>query len=91
LVKEERVTEKKVFQPPKDLSVITKCTSTGKPSTEKLQSSAPEICVNKDSAKKVSSGSPKRRKVMKTRIDERGREGTLKCIVLTHRVLSSIL
>lgn len=76
LVKEERVTEKKVFQPPKDLSVITKCTSTGKPSTEKLQSSAPEICVNKDSAKKVSPGSPKRRKVMKTRIDERGREVT---------------
>jgi DNA polymerase delta subunit 3 len=77
LVKEERV-EKNVFQPPReDLSVITKCTTTGKSSTEKLQSSAPEICVNKDSVKMAAPDSIKRRKVMKTRIDERGREGTL--------------
>ncbi|KAI5411589.1 uncharacterized protein LOC127086166 [Lathyrus oleraceus] len=77
LVKEEKATEKKVFQPPReDLSIMTKCTSNGKSSTEKLQSSAPEISVNKDSVKKVSPGSPKRRKVMKTRIDEKGREVT---------------
>ncbi|CAJ2659596.1 unnamed protein product [Trifolium pratense] len=76
LVKEERV-EKKVFQPPReDLSVITKCTTAGKSSTEKLQSSAPEICVNKDSVKMAAPDSTKRRKVMKTRIDERGREVT---------------
>ncbi|XP_004489010.1 uncharacterized protein [Cicer arietinum] len=77
MVKEERATEKKVFQPPReDLSVINKCTNTGKSSTDKLQSSTPEICVNKDSVKKATPGSPKRRKVMKTRIDERGREVT---------------
>jgi DNA polymerase delta subunit 3 len=83
LVKEERV-EKNVFQPPReDLSVITKCTTTGKSSTEKLQSSAPEICVNKDSVKMVAPDSIKRRKVLKTRIDERGREGTL--LVLAYK------
>jgi DNA polymerase delta subunit 3 len=83
LVKEERV-EKKVFQPPReDLTVITKCTTTGKSSTEKLQSSAPEICVNKDSVKMVAPDSIKRRKVLKTRIDERGREGTL--LVLAYK------
>ncbi|XP_058773782.1 uncharacterized protein LOC131647995 [Vicia villosa] len=77
LVKEEKATEKKVFQPPReDLSIMSKCTSNGKSSTEKLQSSAPEISVNKDSVKKAAPGSPKRRKVMKTRIDEKGREVT---------------
>ncbi|CAI8593259.1 unnamed protein product [Vicia faba] len=82
LVKEEKATEKKttekkVFLPPReDSSIMSKCTSNGKSSTEKLQSSAPEICVNKDSIKKVSPGEPKRRKVMKTRIDEKGREVT---------------
>ncbi|KAJ1441630.1 DNA-polymerase subunit Cdc27 [Sesbania bispinosa] len=76
-VKDERATEQKAHQPLReDVSVMSKCTSTGKSSTEKLQHCAPEICVNKDSVKKATPGSPKRRKVMKTRIDERGREVT---------------
>ncbi|XP_061362380.1 uncharacterized protein LOC133306119 isoform X2 [Gastrolobium bilobum] len=76
-VKEERATDQKAHQPlGEDLSAISKCTSTGKSSTDKFQSCAPEICINKDSAKNAAPGSPKRRKVMKTRIDERGREVT---------------
>ncbi|KAE9585129.1 putative DNA polymerase subunit Cdc27 [Lupinus albus] len=59
-----------------DLSVINKCTRTGKSSIEKLQSHTPEIIVNKDSQNNAASCSPKRRRVMKTKIDERGREVT---------------
>lgn len=93
-VKDERTTEQKAHQPPReDVSVINKCTSTVKSSTEKLQGSTPEICVNKDSVKNATPGSPKRRKVMKTRIDERGREGTyiLRSIILTQWLLYSPL
>lgn len=76
-VKEERVTQQKAHQPHiGDSSVISKCTNTGRSSSEKFHSSASEICVNKDSIKNATPGSPKRKKVMKTRIDERGREGT---------------
>ena len=75
--KEEKASDQKANQPfREEISVINKCTSTGKSSTEKLQSCAPEISVNKDSLNNAAPGSPKRRKVMKTRIDERGREGT---------------
>ncbi|KAJ1376927.1 DNA-polymerase subunit Cdc27 [Sesbania bispinosa] len=52
-VKDERATEQKAHQPlGEDVSVMSRCTSTGKSSTEKLQHCAPEICVNKDSVKK---------------------------------------
>ncbi|KAK7244135.1 hypothetical protein RIF29_38953 [Crotalaria pallida] len=76
-VKEETAGDQKANQPwREDLSVISKCTSTGKSSSEKLQSHAPEISVNKDSQNNTAPGSPKRKRVMKTRIDERGREVT---------------
>ena len=58
-----------------DFSVINKCTSTGKVSSVKSQNCTPEIDVNnKDNLKIAVPASPKRRKVLKTRIDERGRE-----------------
>ncbi|KAI4333536.1 hypothetical protein L6164_018328 [Bauhinia variegata] len=77
-VKQERTTNAEANQPLReDFSVINKCTSTGKSSTEKPQTQAPEIHVNKkDNTNNAAPGSPKRRKVLKTRIDERGREVT---------------
>ncbi|KAE9590578.1 putative DNA polymerase subunit Cdc27 [Lupinus albus] len=76
-VNEETESDQKANQPwREDLSVISKCTSTRKPSTEKVESRAPEILVNKDSPNNTAPCSPKRRRVMKTRIDERGREVT---------------
>ncbi|KAI4323039.1 hypothetical protein L6164_022677 [Bauhinia variegata] len=77
-VKEERTSDEEANQPwSEDLSVISKCTSTRKSSTEKSESHAPEIHVNKkDNSNNAAPGSPKRRKVLKTRIDERGREVT---------------
>ncbi|XP_027342328.1 uncharacterized protein LOC113855071 isoform X2 [Abrus precatorius] len=75
-VKEERATDQKTHLPLRDVSVISKCTSTGKSSTEKLQNCAPEVHVDEDSVNNAAPCSPKRRKVMKTRIDERGREVT---------------
>ncbi|XP_020983896.1 uncharacterized protein LOC107459908 isoform X2 [Arachis duranensis] len=77
MAKEEKSSDKKANQPfQEELSVINKCTNNGKSSSEKPQSCAPDISVNKDSTKNAAPGSPKRRKVMKTRIDERGREVT---------------
>ncbi|XP_019443861.1 PREDICTED: uncharacterized protein LOC109348095 isoform X2 [Lupinus angustifolius] len=76
-VKEEKESDQKANQPwREDLSVINKCTRTGKSSTVKLQSHAPEISVDKDCQNNAASCSPKRRRVMKTKIDERGREVT---------------
>ncbi|WVY99524.1 hypothetical protein V8G54_025594 [Vigna mungo] len=76
-VKAERETDQKAHLPLGDnVPAISKCTNTGKPSSEKLQTCAPEARVNKDSVNNAAPCSPKRRKVMKTRIDERGREGT---------------
>lgn len=77
-VKEEKATNQKAHNlPPREnVSAISKCTNTGKSSSEKLQSCAPEVHVNKDSVNNAPPCSPKRRKVMKTRIDERGREVT---------------
>ncbi|TKY49200.1 DNA polymerase delta subunit 3 [Spatholobus suberectus] len=76
-VKEERATDQKAHLPLREnVSAISKCTNTGKSSSEKLHSCAPEVCVNKDSVNNAPPCSPKRRKVMKTMIDERGREVT---------------
>ncbi|KAG4981518.1 hypothetical protein JHK85_035476 [Glycine max] len=76
-VKEERATEQKAHLPLREnVSAISRCTNTGKSSSEKLQSGAPEVHLNKDSVNNAPPCSPKRRKVMKTRIDERGREVT---------------
>lgn len=89
-VKEETASDQKANQPwREDFSVINKCTNTGTSSAEKLKGCAPEISVNKDSQNNAAPGSPKRRKVMKTRIDERGREGTyvLKCVIFTQQLL----
>lgn len=76
-LKEEKATDQKAHLPLREnVSAISKCTNTGKSSSEKLQSCAPEVRVNKDSVNNAPPCSPKRRKVMKTRIDERGREVT---------------
>lgn len=97
-VKEEnksKVKEESTNQPLKeDFSVISKCTSIGKSSADKIQSSAPEISVNKkDNLDNPALCSPKRRKVLKTRIDERGREGTClpKCIISAWQLLYCII
>ncbi|KAF7836636.1 DNA polymerase delta subunit 3 isoform X1 [Senna tora] len=73
-----KVKEESTNQPEReDFSVISKCTSIGKSSSDKTQNCAPEISVNKkDNLNNTAPCSPKRRKVMKTRIDERGREVT---------------
>jgi DNA polymerase delta subunit 3 len=77
-VKEEMVTDKESNQPLReDPSVISKGANAGTSSLEKVQSCIPESDLNKeDKAKLAVPNSPKRRKVLKTRIDERGREGT---------------
>lgn len=79
-LKEEKATDQKAHLPLREnVSAISKCTNTGKSSSEKLQSCASEVHVNKNNVNNAPPGppcSPKRRKVMKTRIDERGREGT---------------
>jgi len=76
-VKEERGTDQKAHLPLRDnVSAISKCTNTGKSSSEKLHSCASEPSVNEDTVNKAHPCSPKKRKVMKSRIDERGREGT---------------
>lgn len=88
-VKEEIATDQKAHVPLRDnVSAISKCTNTGKSSSEKLQSCAPEAGVNEDGVNKAPP-SPKKRKVMKTRIDERGREGTYiwKSISFTRQLL----
>lgn len=72
-VKEESTNQ----SPREDSSVISKCTSIGKSSADKTQKYAPEVDVNKkDNLDNTAPCSPKRRKVLKTRIDERGREVT---------------
>ncbi|CAJ1957609.1 unnamed protein product [Sphenostylis stenocarpa] len=74
-VKEEKPTDQKAHLPLREnLSAISKCTNTEKSSSEKLHICAPDVRVNKDSVNNAPPCSPKRRKVMKTRIDERGRE-----------------
>lgn len=76
-VKEEIVTDKESNQPLReDSSVISKGTNTGTSSREKVQNYIPESDVNKkDNLKIAAPSSPKRKKVLKTRINERGREG----------------
>ncbi len=83
-VKEEMVTGNESNQPlSEDYPAISKGTNTGTSSTDKVQSHIPESDVNKkDKLTIAAPKSPKRRKVLKTRIDERGREGihTLRCL-----------
>lgn len=76
-VKEEIVTDKESNQPLReDSSVISKGTNIGTSSREKVQNYIPESDVNKkDNLKIAAPSSPKRKKVLKTRINERGREG----------------
>jgi DNA polymerase delta subunit 3 len=75
-VKEEMVTDKESNLPLReDSSVISKGTNAGTSSPEKV--CIPESDLNKeDKATLAAPNSPKKRKVLKTQIDERGREGT---------------
>jgi DNA polymerase delta subunit 3 len=77
-VKEEMVTDKESNLPLReDSSVISKGANAGTSSPEKAQICIPESDLNKeDKATLAAPNSPKKRKVLKTRIDERGREGT---------------
>lgn len=77
-VKEGIADSKESNQPLREESSVTgKSTKTVSSSDEKVQSCIPEIDVNKKDTPTVAApSSPKRRKVLKTRIDVRGREGT---------------
>lgn len=76
-VKEEIGNNKKSNQPLKeDSSVFSKDRIMGISPTEKKNNCISENDINqKDKSTKAAPDSPKRRKVLKTRIDERGREG----------------
>lgn len=73
-VKEEKATDLEPNQS-EDSSVVSTRTITESSITEKIQKCVPEKDVHKDKVADSSAQSPKRRKVVKTRIDERGREG----------------
>ncbi|KAF8413698.1 hypothetical protein HHK36_001690 [Tetracentron sinense] len=77
-IKQEKATEKESSLPIKeDLVFARKGKTTGISLLEKAKIHIPEKDVNKkDKATDVAPNSPKRRKVLKTRIDERGREVT---------------
>lgn len=63
-------------QQKEDTLVVSNSMTAGLPSIEKTHNCA-ENDVNKDNKQtNANPGSPKRRKVLKTQIDERGREGT---------------
>ncbi|KAG4204358.1 hypothetical protein ERO13_A04G043100v2 [Gossypium hirsutum] len=76
-VKEERTANR---EPNRSLGEETSLGSKSKngknSSSVKLESQLPEIDLKKDKVTDASSNSPKRRKVLKTRIDDRGREVT---------------
>ncbi|KAH9779155.1 DNA polymerase delta subunit 3 [Citrus sinensis] len=74
-VKEEKATDLEPNQS-EDSSVVSTRTITETSITEKIQKCVPEKDVHKDKVADSSAQSPKRRKVVKTRIDERGREVT---------------
>lgn len=61
---------------PNSSSIVSKGKNSGICSSNKIQSCSPRVSVDvKDKADDAAPSSPKRRKVLKTRIDERGREG----------------
>lgn len=76
----KQVVENKIKQPSRaDSSLVCKGKTSEISSLEKVQSPIPENNANaKDEVTNGAPTSPKRRKVMKTRIDERGREGMCK-------------
>lgn len=77
-VKEEKSSNRESnLSPREDSSVLSKGKNNGISSSDKIAGGVPEIDVNKkDKVTDAAPNSPKRRKVMKTRIDERGREVT---------------
>ncbi|KAL6999648.1 hypothetical protein U1Q18_000805 [Sarracenia purpurea var. burkii] len=77
-VKKDNVVEKETNQPLReDSSVASKVKATGILSSDKVHSPISENNANaKDKVTSTAPTSPKRRKVLKTRIDERGREVT---------------
>lgn len=78
-VAEKVVEEKKINQPTKKHSLAVINDKPKEISTkEKAQSTVPENGMGKKDKLTKTPDSPKRRKVMKTRIDERGREGSLR-------------
>ncbi|KAA8524019.1 hypothetical protein F0562_010550 [Nyssa sinensis] len=77
-VKEEKVTDVESKKPSREVSsVVSKGKNAGISTSDKIQSHIPEKDVTiKDKKTDAAPNSPKRRKVLKTRIDERGREVT---------------
>ncbi|XP_026385913.1 uncharacterized protein LOC113281400 isoform X1 [Papaver somniferum] len=74
-IKQEKAAERDSRVPPKHDSNITKSSSTGISFPNKTESCFDLDGVNKkNAAMKATPNSPKRKKVLKTRIDERGRE-----------------
>ncbi|XP_040989136.1 uncharacterized protein LOC121236759 [Juglans microcarpa x Juglans regia] len=78
VVKEGIATNKESNQPLRENSlVINKATEAGTSSKERVQSGIPESDINRKNTPTLAvPNSPKRRKVLKTQIDERGREVT---------------
>ncbi|KAK9674508.1 hypothetical protein RND81_12G237500 [Saponaria officinalis] len=78
--KEEKVTDSEIDNPFKnDFAALDQRKKVNVASSEekKIPHSAPDVSTNKkNKATDPAPGSPKRKKVLKTRIDERGREGT---------------
>lgn len=76
-VKEEKLSNRESNQSTREnSSVLSKDKNNDISSSDKIPGGIPEIEVNKKD-KVPDPASPKRRKVMKTRIDERGREGKI--------------
>ncbi|KAI3982396.1 hypothetical protein MKX01_041234 [Papaver californicum] len=76
-IKQEKAVERYSCVPPKDGSNISNSSSTGISFPNKNESCIDLDGVNKkDAAMKATPSSPKRKKMLKTRIDERGREVT---------------
>lgn len=76
VIKVEKSTKETSNQLLRDDSSVGKSIDSKTSSLEKIQSNMTLCDVKKDMAADAAPNSPKRRKVLKTRIDERGREGT---------------
>jgi DNA polymerase delta subunit 3 len=82
VIKVEKSTEGAPNQLLRDDSSVGEGIDSKTSSLEKIQSDFTFCDAQKDTAAGAAPNSPKRRKVLKTRIDERGREGTPLLILL---------
>lgn len=74
-----------------DSLVLRKSMKSDISSSEKIQNGVSANDINKEKPTEAANNSPKRRKVLKTRIDERGREGKNKKVVWVFTLISFAL